>query len=220
MAVSLSKLIALFLLCKYVNSLFLLMRARIHGGWPMSPALIIKAQSPAEAVANVHLAIMTAGWLMGESYPVCPPQEDWIKGASQTALGGTSTLCWAAMQSFIWKRLCQALLLFLEATVGHAGLRLDMEYDAVKHRELQDNKWGRFRLEPDRLNNILIPKSSDSASNSGVKQGLWTFKMYFGTLKIKRCCITWQQSVRKKITVHKRLCMMLYIIHDFCLTQK
>ncbi len=59
------------------------------------------------------------------------------------------------MQSFIWKRLCQALLLFLEATVGHAGLRLDMEYDAVKHGELQDNKKGRFRLEPDGLDNIL-----------------------------------------------------------------
>lgn len=42
--------------------------------------------------------------------------------------------------------------MFLEATVctvGHAGLRLDTGYDAVNHGELQGNRRGRFRLEPD-----------------------------------------------------------------------
>lgn len=42
--------------------------------------------------------------------------------ALQTVLRGISTLLCAAMQSFIWKQLCQALVLFLEATIGTVGL--------------------------------------------------------------------------------------------------
>lgn len=70
----------------------------------------------------------------------------------------------AAMQSFIWKQLCQAVVLFLEAavcTVGHAGLRLDMEYHAVNHRELRGNRQAGFQVEPDRPNSILIAVSTD-----------------------------------------------------------
>lgn len=41
------------------------------------PALIIKAQSPAEAVANVHLAIMTGPVTDWEIFSCpSPPQED------------------------------------------------------------------------------------------------------------------------------------------------
>ena len=54
-------------------------------------------------------------------------------------------------------------MLFLEATVGHAGLRLDMEYHAVDHRELQGNRRGGFRLGADSTD-ILIPVSSDNGS--------------------------------------------------------
>lgn len=58
------------------------------------------------------------------------------------------------MQSFIWKQLCQALVLFLEATIGTVGLAgfwLDKEYHVVKYRDIKDIRGGRFRLEPDWL---------------------------------------------------------------------
>lgn len=122
LAVGLSKLIALSLLCKYVNSPFLLMRARMHGGWPHS--------SRYKSTAHVHLAIMTAWWPMGKSSS-CLSSSRGLEFKEPRRLGGASTLLWAAMQSFIWKQLCQTLVLFLEATVGRAGPRLDMECCAV-----------------------------------------------------------------------------------------
>lgn len=86
--------------------------------------------------------------------------------ALQTTLGGTSMLHCAAMQLFIWKWLCQPSVLFLEATVctaGYAGLRLDVEYCLVNHRELQYHRRSRFCLEPAWPDSILIPASSDKS---------------------------------------------------------
>lgn len=62
-------------------------------------------------------------------------------------------------------------MLFLDATVEHLGLRVDLEYHAANHRELRDNGSGRFGPEPDRLHNILIPASSDNGSENGLRKG-------------------------------------------------
>lgn len=47
---------------------------------------------------------------------------------------------------------------------------MDLEYHAANHRELPDNGRGRFCLEPDRLDNILIPVSSDNGSKNGLRR--------------------------------------------------
>lgn len=64
------------------------------------------------------------------------------------------------------------------STVRHAGLRLDVDYHAVNHRERQYNRRGRFRLEPDWLNNILIPASSDNGSKNGLRKLLSTLAVF------------------------------------------
>lgn len=147
---------------------------------PCPPALIIKAESCgscSQRSPGNYDSLVTDGGI----FAVCPPEEERIKEPrSQTTPGGTSTLHWAAMQSFIWKRLCQASVLFLEAIVGRAGLWLDMEYRAANRREPQENRGGRFLLEPDWLDRILIPASSDNGSKNGVEQQLlWTLTVFF-----------------------------------------
>lgn len=155
------------------------MRARMHGRWPVSPCTHYKSTASCLGSSSCSPGNYDGLVTDGEIFSCLSPSRGLNQRASQTALGGTSTLHWAAMQSFIWKRLCQALVLFLEATVGHAGLWLDMEYHAVNHRELQDNRSGRFRLEPDWLHNILIPVSSDNGSKNGSRKLLSTLKSFF-----------------------------------------
>lgn len=47
---------------------------------------------------------------------------------------------------------------------------MDLEYHAANHRELHDNGSSRFCLEPDPLDNILIPVSSDNGSENGLRR--------------------------------------------------
>lgn len=134
---------------------------------PCPSALIIKAESR-RTVANVHLAIMTAWRLMGKSFPVCPPQEDWITEPPRQHLEAHQhCTVLPRNRSFGNGYVRQVLVLFLETTictVGLAGLRLDKEYHAVNRRELQYNSRGGFRLESDWLYSILIAGSSGNGS--------------------------------------------------------
>lgn len=122
-----------------------------------------------EAPAHVYLAILMNWWPTGKSSAVSLPREDRIK-EPQTTLVSASTLRRAAVQSFIWKRLCQPLVLFLDAPAGHPGLWVGLEYHAANHRELRDNGSGSFRPEPDWLHNILIPVSSHNGSKNGLRR--------------------------------------------------
>lgn len=129
---------------------------------PRSSALIIKAQAPVEAPAHVHLAIMMNWWPMGKSSPVCLP-----RAQNQRASDNTCKRINAALS-------CRAIIhlemVMSDATVGHPGLWVDLEYHAVTHRELRDNGSRRFRLETDWLDNILIPVSWDNRSKNGLRR--------------------------------------------------
>lgn len=156
-----SILIAFSLLCKYVNSLFLLTRARIQVD--VNPALIIKAQClqlmftwqlwwPDDRWGNLFLFLLLKR--------TEPPRSTWRHS-------NVASSCHAIVHL---ETVLSGLSAVFRSTVRHAGLRLDVDYHAVNHRELQNNRRGRFRLEPDWLNNILIPASSDNGSKNGLRK--------------------------------------------------
>lgn len=137
---------------------FPLMRASIHGGWPVSPCTHYKSTESYRTVANVHLAIMMAWWLMGNLFLSVPLKRTESRSLTDLEAHQHCTVL-PRNRSFGNIYVRQVLVLFLEptiCTVGRAGLRLDTEYHAVNHRELQYNSRGEFCLESDWLYGILI----------------------------------------------------------------
>lgn len=141
---------------------------------PCPLVLIIKVQSPAAALGSCPPGNYDELVTNGEVFSCLSPSRGPTQSASRTTIVRTSTPLWAALQSFIWKQLCQPLLLFLETTVGHAVLWVDMEYHAGNHRALQHNGSSGFHLKPDGVDSTLILVSSENGSKNSLRKLLST----------------------------------------------